>query len=395
MLFVVLCLLSLSGAQAAGWYDRYVEFFNNTLPNNQTLLDMWKNHLKLWEENSSRSKRYPIPNFDCHNTHAHNGHQATSVHDLHPGDIRIIGAMGDSLTAGNGILASNIIGDFIEYRGQVWSIGGDGDLSNTITLPNILKKFGQFLWGQSYGTGSVGTTNSMLNYAHPGDVASNMPGQANAIVQRLKTDTHVRYQDDWKVITFFIGGNDLCDYCHDQNGYSAANYIRHVRDALDILHNNVPKLFVNLVEIFDIAPIAAMDGGFMCNLVHNIVCDCGHNKANSEMLKNAAMAYQRELRALVNSGRYDTRGDFTVVLQPFFKNTEPPTLGGGSIDLSFFSPDCFHFSKKGQSAAGLSLWNNMLEAPQYKEEQWHLYGDFHCPGTHAGHDHSFFTTYKN
>lgn len=44
----------------------------------------------------------------------------------------------------------------------------------------------------------------------------NMPGQANAIVQRLKTDTHVRYQDDWKVITFFIGGNDLCDYCHDQ-----------------------------------------------------------------------------------------------------------------------------------------------------------------------------------
>ena len=43
-----------------------------------------------------------------------------------------------------------------------------------------------------------------------------MPGQANAIVQRLKTDTHVRFQDDWKVITFFIGGNDLCDYCHDQ-----------------------------------------------------------------------------------------------------------------------------------------------------------------------------------
>lgn len=27
---------------------------------------------------SSRSKRYPIPNFECHNTHSHNGHQATS-----------------------------------------------------------------------------------------------------------------------------------------------------------------------------------------------------------------------------------------------------------------------------------------------------------------------------
>jgi hypothetical protein len=24
-----------------------------------------------------------------------------------------------------------------------------------------------------------------------------------------------------------------------------------------------------------------------------------------------------------------------------------------------------------------------LEAPAYKQEQWHLYGDFHCPGTHV------------
>lgn len=58
----------------------------------------------------------------------------------------------------------------------------------------------------------------------------------------------------------------------------------------------------------------------------SIVCDCGHDKANSEMLRNAAIAYQRELNNLVSSGRYDTRNDFTVVLQPFFKNTEPPTL---------------------------------------------------------------------
>ena len=34
--------------------------------------------------------------------------------------------------------------------------------------------------------------------------------------------------------------------------------------------------------------------------------------------------------------------------------------GAGEIDLSYFSPDCFHFNKKGQAAAALSLWNNMV-----------------------------------
>ncbi|KAJ8313635.1 hypothetical protein KUTeg_008196 [Tegillarca granosa] len=32
----------------------------------------------------------------------------------------------------------------------------------------------------------------------------------------------------------------------------------------------------------------------------------------------------------------------------------------GEIDLSYFSPDCFHFSAKGHFAAALSLWNNMI-----------------------------------
>ncbi|KAK3108324.1 hypothetical protein FSP39_005629, partial [Pinctada imbricata] len=368
-------------------HERYVKFFNETLPNNSTLLKLWKEHLKLWEENTRLSRRYPIPDFTCHQLFPHNNHIAKTVHDLHPGDIRIVAALGDSLTAGNGILATNIIGDFIEYRGHSWSIGGDGDLNTVITLPNILKKFGQYLWGYSLGTGGVSSNNARLNLAEPGHVSSNMPQQADNLIKKLKTDQHVRYQDDWKVITVFIGGNDLCDYCNDQNLYSPANYAMHIRDALDKLHAEVPKAFVNLVNIFDIAPIAAMDGGFICNLAHNIVCDCGHNKANMQMLGNVAIQYQNELEKLVLSGRYDTRDDFTVVLQPFFTNTAPPLNNRGAIDLSFFSPDCFHFSEKGQFAAGLSLWNNMMEPPAYKKKEWHLYSNFHCPLTLVSIDH--------
>lgn len=34
--------------------------------------------------------------------------------------------------------------------------------------------------------------------------------------------------------------------------------------------------------------------------------------------------YWQELDQVINSGKYDTREDFTVVLQPMFRDQEPP-----------------------------------------------------------------------
>lgn len=47
----------------------------------------------------------------------------TSVHKLRPGDIDIIGAMGDSLIAGSGALEEWALGNMIEYRGVSWCAG--------------------------------------------------------------------------------------------------------------------------------------------------------------------------------------------------------------------------------------------------------------------------------
>ncbi|KRK02310.1 uncharacterized protein Dyak_GE27471 [Drosophila yakuba] len=71
----------------------------------------------------------------------------TSVHRLRPGDIDVIGAMGDSLTAGNGIFATNLLHVTVENRGVVWSIGGQYDWRKYLTLPNILKEFNPNLYG--------------------------------------------------------------------------------------------------------------------------------------------------------------------------------------------------------------------------------------------------------
>lgn len=46
-----------------------------------------------------------------------------------------------------------------------------------------------------------------------------MPGQADSLISKMKADTSFDYENDWKLVTMFIGGNDLCDYCDDRVTY--------------------------------------------------------------------------------------------------------------------------------------------------------------------------------
>lgn len=70
-----------------------------------------------------------------------------SVHKLRPGDIDIVGAIGDSLTAANGAFALDATQVLLEGRGVSWSIGGHQTWRNFLTLPNILKEFNPNLYG--------------------------------------------------------------------------------------------------------------------------------------------------------------------------------------------------------------------------------------------------------
>ena len=42
-----------------------------------------------------------------------------------------------------------------------------------------------------------------------------MEAQAQLLVERMKSEPGVDFENDWKLITLFIGGNDLCDYCDE------------------------------------------------------------------------------------------------------------------------------------------------------------------------------------
>ncbi|XP_018120395.2 phospholipase B1, membrane-associated [Xenopus laevis] len=326
----------------------------------------------------------------------------TSVHALRPADVMVVAAIGDSLTAGNGIGSkTNDVLDVLNmYRGLSWSIGGDYTLDRVTTLPNILREFNPLLTGFSTGTGNKTVHNSFLNEAVPGAKAFNLPEQVKALIAQLKEDKRINYNNDWKVITILIGPNDLCAWCSDANFFSTKNFIDYIREALDMLHKEVPRAFVNLVEVMDIYPLreAVLDPRVKCPvLITKMLCPCLLNIAdNSQELKfirDINSDYQHNTQQLIDSGRYDTRDDFTVVLQPFFRNPTIPKLPDGIPDASFMAPDCFHLSQKSHSQMARMLWKNMLEPVGKKTDVLELMANnaLSCPTQ----DQPFLRTYKN
>nr|XP_014425321.2 phospholipase B1, membrane-associated [Pelodiscus sinensis] len=326
----------------------------------------------------------------------------TSVHALKPADVRVIAALGDSLTAGNGIGArsNNTVDMNTEYRGLAWSIGGDASLKNVTTLPNILREFNRNLTGYSTGTGGASEPNAFLNQAVPGAVAEKLPDQAKALVRLMKSDPRIDINTDWKIITILIGGNDLCNYCEDPNYYSAVNFTSHIQEALDILHAEVPRALVNLVEVMDLLPLRKifLDNQVQCPThLARYLCSCVlpvmEGSQDLVMVMDAIRAYQNSTRKLIESGRYDTHENFTVVLQPFFQNIKIPLLQDGRADISFFAPDCFHLSQKSHSQLSRTLWNTMLQPVGEKTDFFDPKANItlSCPTLHK----PFLGTYRN
>ncbi|CAC5424043.1 PLB1 [Mytilus coruscus] len=335
--FYILCSTLFVAHTFAFRYDDYKKFIEQQ-SKNATFVKLFDQHVQRFKEAQLKSKvklEFPCQPFQ-------KPKEATNVHELTPYDIKAIGAFGDSITAGTGITAGTIIGVLREDRGLSWS---------------------------------------------------DMPKQARMLVDRLKSGHGVDYQNDWKVITLFIGGNDLCDFCEDREAYSAENYIGYIREALDILHAEVPRAFVNLVEVLNIGFASSLREGFVCDTIQLFGCRCGSypDEKEKEELQVLVAAYQKVTRDLVASGRYDTRDDFTVVDQPFFSETEVPTKEDGSTDLSYFSPDCFHLSVKGQEAAAYALWDNMIEPIGQKRISWRPGVPVECPDEQA----PYFYTKKN
>ncbi|CAL2033064.1 unnamed protein product [Caenorhabditis brenneri] len=96
-----------------------------------------------------------------------------------------------------------------------------------------------------------------------------------------------------------------------------------------------------------------------------------------------------------NTGLFDDKDDFTFVVQPFFNGIlDPPYSSPGVVDMTFFAPDCFHFSAYGHGNIGMHLWNTIVQPVGFKQTSVNLSDPtvgLHCPSASC----PFFPTTKN
>lgn len=109
------------------------------------------------------SPNYP---FFCDTRFGRSFNVPTTVHKLRPGDIDIVGAIGDSLTTGASAFSLNPLQIILDGKGVSWSIGGQYSWRQFLTIPNILKEFNPKIYGFSLtGQGNSFRNSSKFNVA--------------------------------------------------------------------------------------------------------------------------------------------------------------------------------------------------------------------------------------
>ncbi|KAK5886630.1 hypothetical protein CesoFtcFv8_017644 [Champsocephalus esox] len=144
----------------------------------------------------------------------------TSVEYVKAADVKVIAALGDSLTTAIGANGSTILSIPFEFLHVSWSIGGYGTYQNVITL-----------------------------------ASKNVSDQIRHMIDTFKSYPGLNFEEDWKVVTMMIGMNDICDYCKDKTLFSPDRFIHHMTEALDMMMKEIPRTIVNVVQIFPMKPL--------------------------------------------------------------------------------------------------------------------------------------------
>lgn len=319
-------------------------------------------HLKAdWDKHNKGKEIVPPPaEFTCNVSGTISPEVPTSVHQLRPGDIKVVAAFGDSITAGNGLGAETLPQVAIENRGESFSIGGDESLeAGVVTLPNILRKFNPDLKGYSRCSSTEDNVyRSWFNVARPGATNDDMLSEAEDLVERMKADPLVNYLEDWKLLTFFVGGNDLCGSCEGK--HSAQDYYSWFNRTLTYLSGEMPRTLVNLVSMFDVSPLQNLSTGYACDLLQWGFCACARNWTTLPALRPLQLEYHEQFVKLANDPRFNNRTDFAVVVQHHMRDLVPPTDENGNYQDGFLSPDCFHPTRVAHQGFAVWLWNTML-----------------------------------
>jgi len=286
---------------------------------------------------------------------------ATNVRQLHPGNIKAIMAMGDSISAGFAMIGYPPA-SFLEWREYVFSIGGASD---AFTLANLLKYYNPKIQGAAQSWTLPLEPGAWLNGAVSHASVQDCPSQVTYLVNQLKTTYNktVNFEQDWKLLTLFIGANNLCGACRNSSESQPAYFEQHLKAVLSQIQQTLPRTFVNLVTVFNISGVyyAGMSYTY-CEIVWYTIkheCYCVETGVKSDL-------DMMDLRAVeFNAASEKLAAEFNAQNDPNFYVSVQPGLSGFIIQKfgeAYLSDlDCFHPSLCANQAFTYQIWNNMFQ----------------------------------
>jgi len=313
----------------------------------------------IFPKGKPKDTPFPPP-FDCPTLPP--PHAAINVRELHPGNIKVVMTCGDSITAGFA-MQGYLFEELEEWRGYVYSIGGESD---AYTIPNFLSVFNPNIQGTAQGNTWPLTKGAWLDAGVSMARVQDVPDQITYLVNTMKSEyaSSINFEEDWKLLTIFIGANNLCGACRGDSDSTPEYFEEHLRAVLTQVEQQIPRVFVNLITIFNISGVWwAGQTSLYCRTLWDddiTANECGclttGKEADRQAMDSTGWTFNSISEQLAAEFEAHNNPNFTVVVQPGISGLPIAVFGEDYLSAL----DCFHPNLEANEAFTYSIWNNML-----------------------------------
>ena len=143
----------------------------------------------------------------------------------------------------------------------------------------------------------------------------------------MQSHSEIDINNDWKLVNIFIGGNDICAYCHDSlnnvtGPHSSEQFESNLKQTIQILYDHLPRTLVSLTGMFNMKMLRMVDNGqIFCQGLHVFECPCESDKGFTDaQIAGVCEGYMKAEQDMQDKGVFDNKDDFSLVIQPFFED---------------------------------------------------------------------------
>uniref|UniRef100_A0AC35TMG9 Lipase_GDSL domain-containing protein n=1 Tax=Rhabditophanes sp. KR3021 TaxID=114890 RepID=A0AC35TMG9_9BILA len=278
---------------------------------------------------------------------------------LAPEDISIVAGMGDSLSTGLNLWQNSNV----EFRGAVFTVGGDAYLDGLITIPSILQLFNKDLIGENHGmqTNSNNVPAHQFNVAISGSKQDSLVMQADKLIAKIKQIfDHEDLEKKWIMIFVTLGSEEKCNDCGKADSKVILLMLQRLRRSL-------PKCLVVLIGPLYVAPLVRPNYDIMRSR-----CPCLRKLHETDLLA-LEDSWKKEFESVerqVAKRKFKHFGVVTIPrLEVITQNPEAYLINGKPL-----------LNRKGHSFAAKWLWNRLIAGRTYNSSNIPVEKDsYYCP----------------